>query len=62
MMRTERLLHGTRETTMERQPKQLEKRKPYSRPELKVYGDIRQLTQNASRSAVRDGGSNSQRT
>ena len=63
MMRTERLLYGTRETTtMERQAKQSEKRKPYSRPELKVYGDIRQLTQNASRNSVRDGGSNSQRT
>jgi hypothetical protein len=56
------LLHGTRETTMEQQAKQPEKRKPYSRPELKVYGDIRQLTQNASRNQVRDGGSNSQRT
>ena len=62
MIRTERLLHGTRETTMDRQVKQPEKRKPYSRPELKVYGDIRQLTQNASRNTVRDGGSNSQRT
>jgi hypothetical protein len=37
-------------------------RKPYSPPRLKIYGDIRQLTQNAARNATRDGGSNSART
>lgn len=47
---------------MDSQPEQTPKRKPYTRPELKVYGDIRQLTQNAARNRVRDGGSNSSRT
>lgn len=37
-------------------------RKPYSPPQLKVYGDIRQLTQNSARNRTRDGGSNSART
>ena len=44
---------------MDRQQRQ---RKPYSKPRLKLYGDIRQLTQNVARNNVRDGGSNSQRT
>jgi hypothetical protein len=48
--------------TMDQKPEPTPKRKPYSKPELKVYGDIRQLTQNAARNQVRDGGSNSQRT
>jgi hypothetical protein len=51
---------------MERQapkhPQQREPRKPYSRPSLKIYGDIRQLTHSISRNASRDGGSNSART
>jgi len=37
-------------------------KKPYQTPRLIVYGDIRRLTLNVSRSAVRDGGSNSART
>jgi hypothetical protein len=41
---------------------QLPQRKPYSKPRLKLYGDIRQLTQNLSRNSNRDGGSNSSRT
>ena len=44
------------------QPQQGATRKPYSRPTLRVYGDIRQLTQNLARNTFRDGGSNSQRT
>jgi hypothetical protein len=62
MMRTERLLRDERDIMTDQQAKQPVPRKPYSRPQLKVYGDIRQLTQNASRNQVRDGGSNSQRT
>jgi hypothetical protein len=46
---------------MDKERKQPE-RKPYAKPRLKLYGDIRQLTKNAARNAVRDGGSNSQRT
>ena len=37
-------------------------KKPYRAPKLIVYGDIRKLTLNVSRNAIRDGGSNSQRT
>ncbi|HEX8172857.1 MAG TPA: hypothetical protein VF824_20150 [Thermoanaerobaculia bacterium] len=37
-------------------------RKPYRRPKLTVYGDIRELTHNVQRNSVRDGGSNSART
>jgi hypothetical protein len=47
---------------MDKEQKQQPERKPYAKPQLKLYGDIRQLTKNASRNAVRDGGSNSQRT
>jgi len=39
-----------------------QKKKTYQPPRLIVYGDIRTLTLNSSRNAVRDGGSNSQRT
>jgi hypothetical protein len=37
-------------------------KKIYSPPQLKIYGDIRQLTQNTVRNRTRDGGSNSART
>lgn len=39
-----------------------QQRKPYSKPQLKIYGDIRTLTRNIARNSVRDGGSNSNRT
>ena len=47
---------------MDKEQKQQPERKPYAKPRLKLYGDIRQLTRNSSRNAVRDGGSNSART
>ncbi|MEA2491638.1 MAG: hypothetical protein QOH21_3430 [Acidobacteriota bacterium] len=56
------MMQTGRDIMDDQQAKQPVPRKPYSRPQLKVYGDIRQLTQNASRNQVRDGGSNSQRT
>ncbi|MCU1229338.1 MAG: hypothetical protein JWO97_2222 [Acidobacteria bacterium] len=56
MTRVSRVVHGR---YMDREQPQ---RKPYSKPKLKLYGDIRQLTQNLARNNVRDGGSNSQRT
>ena len=37
-------------------------KKEYKTPRLVVYGDIRRLTLNLARNAVRDGGSNSART
>lgn len=37
-------------------------RKPYAKPQLKIYGDIRTLTRNIARNNFRDGGSNSSRT
>lgn len=45
----------------ERTP-QPETRKPYQRPRLIVYGDIRKLTSNIARNTRRDGGGNNMRT
>jgi len=47
---------------MTTEPSQKPPKKPYAPPRLKVYGDIRQLTQNANRNATRDGGANNLRT
>lgn len=47
---------------MTEQQQQRSDKKPYTAPRLTVYGDIRRLTENASRNLRRDGGSNSQRT
>ena len=47
---------------MDREQPQPQPRKPYAKPQLKVYGSIRQLTQNLARNTFRDGGSNSART
>ena len=47
---------------MENTEGQTKQRKPYSKPQVKVFGDVRQLTQNILRNRTRDGGSNSQRT
>jgi len=47
---------------MSSEPSPKPPRKPYAPPRLKVYGDIRELTQNSARNRTRDGGSNSART
>jgi hypothetical protein len=47
---------------MNEQASQPQAKKPYQAPRLVIYGDIRKLTENASRNTNRDGGSNSQRT
>jgi hypothetical protein len=33
------------------------KKKPYQKPNLRVYGDIRTMTQSAGNMGIRDGGS-----